>query len=62
VYVLGPEQTGSGPTDGPKAVTVVPQEFITVGGVGTTWALLRHSTVDEPAAGNVNVGGETVYV
>jgi hypothetical protein len=39
---------------------VAPHEFVTVGGVGTTCALLIHGTVDEPAAGNVNVGGETV--
>jgi hypothetical protein len=39
-----------------------PQELLTTGGVGTVWALIMHATVDPPAAGNVNVGGEIVYV
>jgi hypothetical protein len=62
VYVFVPAQTGSGPITGPVGVIVEPHEFVTVGGVGTTCALLIHATVDEPAAGNVNVGGLTVYV
>ncbi len=40
----------------------LPQEFVTTGGVGTVCALLIHGTVDAPFAGNVNVGGEIVYV
>jgi hypothetical protein len=56
VYVFVPEQTGSGPTTGPVGVTVAPQLFVTVGGVGTTCALLIQATVEEPGAGNVNVG------
>ena len=62
MYVFVPEQTGSAPTTGPVGVIVVPHEFVTVGGVGTTCALLIHATVEEPAAGSVKVGGETVYV
>ena len=57
-----PEQTGSAPTTGPVGVIVAPQELVTVGGVGTTCALLIHATVELPFAGNVNVGGDTVYV
>jgi hypothetical protein len=57
-----PEHTGSLLTTGPVGVIVAPHEFITVGGVGTTCALLIHATVEEPAAGNENVGGDTVYV
>jgi hypothetical protein len=57
VYVFVPEQTGSGPTTGPVGVIVAPQEFVTVGGVGTVCALLIHGTVEEPAAGSVKVGG-----
>jgi hypothetical protein len=62
VYVFVPEQTGSAPTVGPVGVIVLPHEFVTVGGVGTTWALLIHATVEPPAAGNVKVGGDIVYV
>ena len=62
MYVFVPEQTGSGPTTGPVGVIVAPQEFVTVGGVGTVCALLIHATVDEPGAGKVNVGGLIVYV
>jgi hypothetical protein len=62
VYVLFPWHTGSGPTTGPVGVIEAPQELFTVGGVGTTCASLIHATVDEPAAGTVNVGGDTVYV
>ena len=62
VYVLVPEHTGSGPTTGPASVKGAPHELLTTGGVGTTCASLIHDTVDPPAAGNVNVGGEIVYV
>ncbi len=62
MYVFVPEQTGSDPTTGPVGVIGSPHEFVTVGAVGTTCALLIHATVDDPAAGNVNVGGDTVYV
>lgn len=40
----------------------LPHELVTTGGVGTVWALLIHATVEPPAAGNVNVGGDMVYV
>jgi hypothetical protein len=62
VYVFVPEQTGSGPTTGPVGVTGSPHDVVTVGGVGTTCASLIHATVEEPAGGNVTVGGSTVYV
>jgi hypothetical protein len=62
VYVLVPEQTGSGPTTGPVGVTGVPQELLTTGGVGTVCALLIQATVDPPGAGNVNVGALIVNV
>lgn len=55
-----PEHTGSGPMTGPVIVSGVPQELFTTGGVGTTWALTIQATVELPAAGIVNVGGETV--
>ena len=55
-----PEHTGSAPTTGPVRVNGVPQELLTTGGVGTTWASLIQATVEEPPAGNVNVGGLTV--
>ncbi len=42
---------------GPTGVMGVPQELFTVGGAGTTCALLMHGTVDDPADGMVNVGG-----
>lgn len=60
VYVFVPEQTGSGPTTGPEIVSASPHELFTFGGVGTTCALLTQGTVDPPAAGIVNVGGEIV--
>ena len=60
MYVFVPEHTGSGPTMGPVGVIVAPHEFVTLGGVGTTCASEIHGTVDEPAAGKVNVGGVTV--
>ena len=60
VYVLVPKQTGSAPTTGPVGVRTTPHEFVTVGGVGTTCALLIHATVDDPGAGKLNVGGLTV--
>ncbi len=62
VYVLLPEQTGSGPMTGPVGVIRSPHELLTVGGAGITWASLIQATVDEPAAGSVKVGGDTVYV
>jgi hypothetical protein len=62
VYVFVPEQTGSAPTTGPVGVIVLPHELVTVGGVGTTCALLTHATVEPPAAGIVKVGGDIVYV
>ncbi len=62
VYVFGPEQTGSAPTTGPVIVNASPQELLTTGGVGTTWASLIQATVELPLAGKVAVGGETVYV
>ena len=57
-----PEQDGSGPTTGPEIARVVPQEFVTVGGVGTTCAFEIHATVELPGPGIENVGGEIVYV
>jgi hypothetical protein len=62
VYVFAPEHNGSGPITGPVGVMVVPQEFVTTGGVGTVWALLIQATVELPAAGNEKVGGLIVYV
>ena len=60
VYVFVPEHTGFGPTTGPVIVNGAPQELFTTGGVGTTCALLIQATVEDPPAGNVNVGGLTV--
>ena len=57
-----PPHGGSGLIAGPVGVMVAPQELVTVGGVGTTWALLTQGTVDPPGAGTVNVGGLIVYV
>ena len=62
MYVLSPEQTGSGPTTGPVGVIASPHEFVTDGGVGTVCASSMQATVEEPAGGNVNVDGSTVYV
>ena len=62
VYVLVPEQAGSGPTTGPVMDSGVPQELLTDGGVGTVCALLIQATVDAPFAGIVTVGGLMVYV
>jgi hypothetical protein len=62
VYVLLPEQTGSGPTTGPVIANGSPHELSTAGGVGIVWASATQSTVDEPAGGNVKVGGLIVYV
>jgi hypothetical protein len=56
VYVFVPEHTGSAPTTGPVGLITTPQEFVTLGGVGTTCASAIHGTVDDPAAGSVNVG------
>lgn len=55
-----PEQTGFAPTTGPVGIIGLPHELVTTGGVGTVCALMIHATVDPPAAGNVNVGGEIV--
>ena len=62
VYVLGPLHTGSAPTTGPLMTSGVPQELLTTGGVGTTWASAIHGTVELPGAGIEKVGGEMVYV
>jgi hypothetical protein len=62
VYVLVPEQTGSGPTTGPVGVTGLPQESFTFGGVGTTCASLTHATFDPSSGGRESVEGVTVYV
>lgn len=55
-----PEQTGSALTTGPVLVSAVPHELLTTGGVGTVCALIIHATVELPAAGIVNVGGDIV--
>ena len=60
VYVFIPEQTGSAPSTGPVIASGVPQELLTFGGVGTACASATHATVDPPAAGKINVGGDTV--
>jgi hypothetical protein len=60
VYVFVPEQAGLAVTTGPVIVIGSPQELFTVGGVGTTCALLIHATVEAPFAGITNVGGEIV--
>ena len=62
MYVLSPEQTGSGPMTGPVMVAGSPHELFTDGGVGTTCASLIQATVALPGAGAVIVGGEIVYV
>ena len=62
VYVFVPEQTGSALTTGPVLANGAPHELFTTGGVGTTCALTIQATVEDPPAGIVNVGGETVYV
>ena len=36
---------------------VAPQELVTVGGVGTTCASVKHGAIEPPAAGTLNVGG-----
>jgi hypothetical protein len=45
---------------GPVGVIGVPQEFDTVGGVGTVCAFDAQGTVDPDPAGTVKVGGEMV--
>ena len=62
MYVLVPEQTGSGPTTGPVGVTGDPHALMTLGGVGTVCALLIQATVEPPLAGTVKVVGLIVYV
>ena len=62
VYVFVPEQTGSGPSTGGDIVNGSPHELFTAGGVGTVCALMTQGTVDPPAGGKLNVGGEIVYV
>ena len=62
VYVFGPEQTGSAPTVGPVMDSGSPHELFTAGGEGTTCAFTIHGTIELPAAGNVNVDGDIVYV
>jgi len=57
-----PEHIGSAPTTGPVIVNGSPHELFTIGGVGTTCALLIHATVEPPFAGSVAVGGVIVYV
>ena len=47
---------------GPTGVITAPHEFVTLGGVGMVCASLIQGTVDEPAAGRVNVGGAILYV
>jgi hypothetical protein len=60
VYVLVPEHTGSAPITGLEIDNGAPQELLTVGGVGTVWALLMHATVELPLAGKEKVGGVMV--
>ena len=60
VYVFGPEHAGSGPSTGPMSVSAVPHELDTEGLDGTVCASLIQATVDPPAEGIVNVGGEIV--
>ena len=62
MYVLVPEQTGSGPITGPVGVIGLPHESFTLGGVGTVCAFEIQSTVLPPAGGTVDVGGLMVYV
>jgi hypothetical protein len=62
VYVLIPEQTGSGLMTGPVIVNGSPQELLTAGGVGTVCASLTQGTVEPPSAGKLKVGGSIVYV
>ena len=57
-----PPQEGSGLTTGPVGVIVAPQEFTTVGGIGTTCASEIQGATELPGAGTVNVGGLMVYV
>ncbi len=62
LYVFVPEHTGSAPTTGPVIVNGVAHELVTTGDVGTTCASLTQATVEPSSAGNVKVGGVTVYV
>jgi hypothetical protein len=57
VYNFVPEHTGSAPTTGPVGMIGLPHESSTVGGVGTTCALLMQATVDPPLGGRIKVGG-----
>jgi len=60
VYVFVPEQAGFAPITGPVIVNGAPHELFTTGGVGGVCALMMQGTVEPPAAGGVNVGGEIV--
>ena len=60
VYVFVPEHAGLGLTTGPVIVAGVPQELLTVGGVGTVCASMIQGTVELPGAGAEIVGGEMV--
>jgi hypothetical protein len=57
VYVLVPEQPGSGPITGPVGVIGLPQLSFTLGGVGVVCAAAIQATVLPPGAGTVEVGG-----
>ena len=60
MYVFVPEHAGLAPITGPVMVSGAPQELFTTGGVGGVCALMIQGTVEPPAAGGVNVGGEIV--
>jgi len=57
VYVLVPEQTGSGLITGPVRVNGSPHELLAEGGVGTTWASATQFTTDPSSGGILPVGG-----
>lgn len=61
VHVFVPAHNGSAPATPAPGVIVRPQLSITGGGAGAT-ASDGHATVEEPAGGNVTVGGLIVYV
>jgi hypothetical protein len=60
VNIFVPEQTGSGPTNGPITVSGAPQFEFTTGGIGTVCALIIQATVEPPLAGSVKDDGEIV--